>query len=170
MNPLVRRTWAVSGETPILKTRTRSWKNLSGIGGLTLSPGRHRVGLLLDLYRETIKQPQAIEFLRHLLQHLRGHILLLWDRLSVHRGKKVASFVEKHPRLHVEFLPPYAPELNPIEYAWSWMKMGPMANKPIFDLDDLNNQVQKTRDQIITKQVRLKGFINAAKIPIRFNL
>ncbi len=48
--------------------------------------------------------------------------------------------------------------------------MGPLANKPIFDLDDLDEQIQQTHDQIITKQKRLKGFIKAAKIPMRFNL
>jgi transposase len=44
-----------------------------------------------------------------------GDDALVWDRLGVHRIRAVSSFIRRHRRLHVEWLPPYAPELDPVE-------------------------------------------------------
>ena len=43
--------------------------------------------------------------------------LLVWDRASIHRAAPVREFVRSHPKICVEALPAYAPELNPEEYA-----------------------------------------------------
>ena len=45
-----------------------------------------------------------------------GDDALIW-RLGVHRIRAVSSFIHRHRRLHVEWLPPYALELNPVEQA-----------------------------------------------------
>lgn len=42
-------------------------------------------------------------------------MILIWDRLQVHRSKPVKSFLAEHPEIDVEWLPAYAPELNPEE-------------------------------------------------------
>jgi putative transposase len=169
MSPLVRRTWAVAGQTPILRQRTRSYKHVAGIGAITISPRRRRLGLLFQLHPgETIRQEQTLLFLRELLRHLRGHVVFLWDRLPVHRGRKVQQFIDEHPRLHVEYFPSYAPELNPTEYLWSWLKTNPLANRSAADLDDLTDDVLHASEPVFTNQTLLRGFVAATGLPFQF--
>lgn len=108
-----------------------------------------------------------LDFLRELLRHLRGPIVLVWDRLPVHRAAGVRRFAAKHPRLRIEYLPPYAPELNPVEYAWSWLKMNPLANRCAQDLDELTTAANGAKQQIAGNQRLLAGFVHATTLPIR---
>jgi transposase len=63
-----------------------------------------------------INADQVIIGLAHLVRHLPGPLTLIWDRSQAHRAKKVQAFLQAHPQIEVEYLPPYAPELNPEEY------------------------------------------------------
>jgi transposase len=165
----VRRTWAAAGFTPVVHQRLRSYKHLSAIAALSISPRRCRLGFTWQLHRESIKQPQTLGWLRQLLRHLKGPIVLVWDRLPVHRAAGIGRYVAKHPRLRIEHLPPYAPELNPVEYAWSWLKMNPLANRCAQDLDELTASANGAKQTIARDQRLLSGFVHATKLPIRLH-
>jgi len=48
---------------------------------------------------------------------------LLWDGLPAHRSRAMRDWLNTQRRwLVVERLPAYAPELNPVEGLWSWLK------------------------------------------------
>ena len=128
-SPSVRRTWAPRGETPVLVVPF-NWKRLSAIASLITTVAARRVGLCLRLHPGTIKLPQIIDYLRALKRHVRGRkVILLWDRLPVHRGGAVQAYIRREESwLTVEYLPPYAPELNPVEYFWSHLSGNDMAN------------------------------------------
>ena len=166
LNPLVRRTWAVAGQTPIFHHSGRRHQHVSAVGAVTISPRRHRLGLLLRLHADqAFNQDRAIEFLQQLLRQLPGHIVLVWDRLPAHRGAKVREFVA---RLHLEFLPAYAPELNPVEYLWSWLKTNPLANRCAPNLDQLADDILNGSEPLFTNQHLLRSFVDATKLPFRF--
>jgi transposase len=75
------------------------------------------------LFPGSIRSPQIILFLSHLLRHIPGKLLIVWDGLPGHRSRAVWEFVRQQKgRLWLEFLPAYAPELNPVEYLWSHCK------------------------------------------------
>jgi transposase len=168
LTPLVRRTWAPRGQTPVLRTRTRHHRHLSAIGALSISPRRRHLGWYLQFHADRlIRQEQVIRFLRDLLRHVRGEIFLLWDRLKAHRGRKVKDFLQRHPRLHTDFLPPYAPELNPNEYGWAHLKGYTLANYCPDDLDELHAAVNDVTPEIQNNQSLLRGFVVATKLPIR---
>jgi len=168
MLPLVRRTWAPRGQTPILTHRGRHYEKVSGIGALTISPHRRRIGCYLHLYPAAdISQEAVVWFLRDLLKHLRGPIIVIWDRWNVHRGKIVRRFLERQRRLQVEYFPPYAPELNPQEQCWQTMKYQRLANHGITELDSLESAVSDEYRRIYTNQPTLRSFIRASKLPIR---
>ena len=64
-----------------------------------------------------------------LLQHVPGRLLILWDGAAIHRSKLVQDFVAgTNDRLCVAALPPYAPELNPVEYLWAHLKEHELGN------------------------------------------
>ena len=88
-----------------------------------------RRGFYFRLYPGSIKTPQLLHFLGHLKRQVRRKILLVWDRLGVHRSKAVRVwFKAQGDRFVVEELPAYAPELNPVEYLWGWWKPNTVAN------------------------------------------
>lgn len=116
MAPLVRRTWAPVGHTPILYQRTGACEKVSLIGALALSPRRRRVRLYFALLPgQNVNVDNLIPFLRNLRIHLGGRFVLIWDRLNVHRAFRMQQFLAGLKHVRIEHLPPYAPELNPVE-------------------------------------------------------
>lgn len=116
------RTWAPKGQTPVIQFHF-NWDQLSVIAGLT------RSNCLFRLHEGSIKQEQIIAFLQALKAHLKRPLLIIWDGLSAHRGKRVREYLDSlHGYIQVSFLPPYAPELNPVEYLWAWLKRHALAN------------------------------------------
>lgn len=70
-----------------------------------------------------------VHFLSHLMRHVPGKLLIVWDGLRSHRSRRVWDFVrEQKGTLWVEFLPAYAPELNPVEYLWGYWKSHELPN------------------------------------------
>jgi hypothetical protein len=69
------RTWAPRGQTPVLQYHFR-WKWLSAVAGVTWW------NFYFRLFPGTVRSPQVVEFLTHLLRHLHGPVLVIWDRLQ----------------------------------------------------------------------------------------
>lgn len=68
---------------------------------------------------------------------------MLWDRLPAHRSKLTQRFIESMSHwLTAEFLPAYAPELNPVEPLWSYLSATDLANYSADSLADLANRVR----------------------------
>ena len=92
MIPPVRRTWAPVGQTPIHRHHYRR-DRISVIGGLSVSPRRHRLGLYFRMHPKNISQEEVHDFLWYLLRHLRGHIIVVWDGASIHDPKSLQRAV-----------------------------------------------------------------------------
>ena len=60
-------------------------------------------------------------FEEHLLPALPKDVTIILDNASFHRKKRLYEIAERHKR-KIIFLPPYSPELNPIEHFWHWLK------------------------------------------------
>ena len=87
----------------------------------------------------------SIIFLADLLQYLRQPLLVVWDRLPAHRSKLVGEFLNSlDGQIAVEYLPPYAPELNPVEYLWGYWKHHQLPNVCPKDLWALNDRARQT--------------------------
>jgi len=162
--PTISRTWAPRGRTPILTT-AGNWTKVSAISALTVSPRHRRLGLYCRFHpNKNIRAPQVLQFLRHLLWHIRGHIVLLWDRGLPHRAGIVAEFLRAHRRLHVHLLPPYAPEVNPDELVWNHMKRS-LANSIPKDTADLHHKLHRPLRRLRRSQNLLRSCINASSLP-----
>lgn len=75
-----------------------------------------------------VRSPQVVKFLDHVLRHVAGEVVVILDRAMIHRSKAVQAFVQLHERLTLIYLPPYAPELNPIELIWADLKRNVVGN------------------------------------------
>lgn len=103
-------------------------------------------------------------FLQELLRHLQGSVVLLWDRGTIHRRKEVNQWLSQHPRLHVEFFPAYAPELNPAEYVWNQADRA-LSNSVPEDLTELHDMLQNSVQRIQGSQKLLWSCIHASDLP-----
>jgi transposase len=116
------RTWAPRGQTPVLQYHF-NWKLLSASAGITWR------NFYFRLYPGIIRAPQVVDFLAHLLRHLPGKLLVLWDGLPGHKARLTQEFIAAQGgRLITDYLPAYAPELNPVEYIWGYWKHHELPN------------------------------------------
>ena len=111
-----------------------NWKALSAIAGVTYWRFYFR------LFPGAIKSEQIIEFLDALKRQIGKSLLVVWDGLAAHRSRKVRDYVDSlDGAIQLERLPAYAPELNPVEYVWGYLKTHELSNfcarapPPVFD-------------------------------------
>ena len=127
LQPLVRRTWAPRGQTPVLDAWDRH-DRLSVLGALTTGPWALRLNLYFEVFDRNVRADDVVRFLVRLRRRLRRPLIVVLDRWSAHR-KAVRLLEERGARwLRVEWLPAYAPELNPAEQVWNHTKWGDLAN------------------------------------------
>jgi transposase len=142
LNPLVRRTWALVGRTPVLDADGGHREKVSVIGGVSVSPAAHRLGFYFATEPGGyFTADKVVGFLRDLLRHLRGKVVVVWDRGNNHKGPVVRKFLGRNRRLRLEMLPARAPELNPVEAVWSWLKYGELANFVPAGIDPLDDEI-----------------------------
>ncbi len=170
MAPLLRRTWAPRGQTPVFRQRTRSRDKVSAVGVVTISARRRRLGLYVALYPNVnITAPVLVGFLRALRRHVRGPLILIWDRLKVHRARLLQAFLDRCPQIHPVPLPPYAPELNAVEYVCSHLKGNPLANHAPADAFQLARTAVRHTRVLASKQRLLRAFVHATGLPLRLH-
>lgn len=168
MAPLVRRSWAPRGHTPILYQRTRSHKKVSVIAAICIAPTRDRVHLYFRLHPDAnINASSVYDFLKSLLRQLNKPAVLVWDRFLPHRSRKVKSMLSNRPRLYLEFFPPYAPELNPVENVWGYLKINPMANMTPYDIDSLAHTARNHGRSLQRKDHLLRSFVKHSPLSLR---
>lgn len=163
--PMVRKTWAPRGHTPILKVPggrvTRSVISL-----ITCSPYGMRPHLYFEMRKGAVNAGVFIRFLKSVKRHLGSRrLILVIDNLRVHKAKLVKEYLRKERRwLAVEYLPPYAPELNPVEYVWSSRKRKEFGNAVILDSRALDQRIRKSGERAQRNLSLLKGFLLASTL------
>src|SRR6266498_534925 len=139
------RTWSVRGETPTLQFHF-NWHQLSLIAGM------HFTGLCFRLHEGTVAREQVVDFLKALLAHFRRPLLVILDSSRPHRSHLVRDYVASTAgRIQLHFLPGYAPELNPVEFLWGWLKRHALAN---FCPDSFAELQHTTRGKLKSAQRR----------------
>jgi transposase len=163
LQPLVRRTWALSGQTPVLDQWDRRDRT-SVITALSLSPQRARVRMHFRLLDHNAKAEDFVWFLNDLRHEAGRKLHVVWDNLGAHR--KTESFLQAIGCRWAQFhrLPPYAPSLNPVEHAWCTAKWGRLANAPPKNIDALRSSVQRTLAEQSCEQRLLKAHFRWARL------
>jgi putative transposase len=114
------------------------------IAALAVSAGRDRVQLFFRLHPQSdINARAVLAFLKQLGRHFQCPIFMLWDRFMPHRAHIVQNYISQKKAWESAFLPAYAPELNPTENVWCYLKTNPMANEALFELEDLTQSARR---------------------------
>jgi hypothetical protein len=162
--PNLVRTWAPQGQTPLHYHRQGKREKISVISGISVSPKQHRLALYYLLFFDNIGQEEVCCFLQELLRQVRGALIVLIDNSSTHQGKPLQNLLKRHPRLHLEYFPSYAPELNPDEGVWSLAKRV-LANSCPNDTEELMDDVVGSIHAIGISQEKLRGCVMQSDLP-----
>lgn len=156
--PCRARTWAPRGETPVLQFAF-GWKQLSVIAGASFARFYFR------FFPGAIKAPQIVEFLRALKTTIGRKLLIVWDGLRAHRSRLVHQYVASQcGAIALEFLPPYAPELNPVEYIWAYLKSHAMPNFCAKDLTHLKHHAGSRLRSMQRRRTLVAAFWRQAEL------
>ncbi len=161
--PNLKRTWAPKGHTPVCPVWYKQGR-VNAATALALSPKYKHLALYVQCHRRTLRGEEVVEFLKDLLRHLRGPIVLLWDRSPIHRRQLVHDFLHRHPRVHPEYFPAYAPELNPAEYVWNRTD-AVLANSAPQNVRDLTQRLRAAIRSLKASQSLLWSCIYASDLP-----
>jgi transposase len=149
------RTYAPRGQTPIIHVPlTRD--HLSVISGLT-----EQGQLLVQMQARAFKGADVVHFLKHLLCHIGGKLLIIWDGAPIHRDKAIKAFLamDAAERLWLEQVPGYAPELNPDEGVWDHLKNVELRNVACHDQDELRHELRLAIARLRHRPALIRSFI-----------
>ncbi len=117
------------------------------------------------LYPGSVRSPQVVNFLQALLRHISGPLLIVWDRLAAHRSSMVRDFIAgQGDRLWMEYLPAYAPELNPVEYIWAHWKQHELPNVCARDYWHLGETARRTLKRMRRRPRLITAFWRQAEL------
>jgi putative transposase len=130
LRPPKARTWGRRGRTPVVAVSGKGSGRVSAAGMTCFQPGarsrffyRIRVHTGRKGERRSMSEADYASLITAAHNQLHAPLILVWDNLNTHRSATMRAFVQAHRDwLTVARLPAYAPELNPVESAWSNMK------------------------------------------------
>ena len=165
LQPVVRRTWAPRGQTPLLRQWDRH-DRLSVVSALSVSPQRRRLGLCWEAHRDNLRTEELLAFLRALRRRRAQGFILILDRWSVHRSAVRRLLARGGSRVTVEWLPSHAPELNPVEQVWNHAKYTDLPNRAPEDIDELELLVHDSIAEARSQSQLLRSFFRTAKLKL----
>jgi transposase len=166
LKPIIGRTWAKKGKTPTLVVRDRR-DRWSVIAAVTYRPGakRRAFDMFFMAFDENIETSRAALFVRALRQHLQRKLTVIWDNLRVHHAaQKVLSRMKGS--IEFEYLPPYAPQANPVEFLWAHQKGKELRNFTPDTKEELGGRLVETLRAARKRQDVLRGCFHAADLTL----
>ena len=160
--PALVRTWAPVGEPPILHAPC-SYDHLSTISAIT--PNGQ---LLLHVQEQAYHGEDVVRFLEHVLRHIPGKLLIMWDGATIHRAQAIKDFLSAGAaqRIHLDRLPGYAPDLNPDEGIWSYLKYRELKNVVCQNKSELRYELRLAVARLRHKRHVIQGCITQAGLTL----
>jgi transposase len=151
-NHAVGTTWGERGNRPIV-TASGSRRRVNAISAI--SP---RGRLWFRCYQGNLNAPLYIEFLEALMSDVRGKIIVVHDKHPAHTAAATQRYLlSRAARINTHFLPSYAPDLNPDEHVWSYLK-GTFRSAPLEKEDSLHDRVEASLDVIASDNKLVQSF------------
>lgn len=157
--PNLRRTYGLKGETPVVRTSGKRQKvNV-------ISAVNAQGAFWCQVYTHTLKQGTFIEFLQDFRAGQRGKVFLVLDSHPAHIANSVKEYVQStQGKLELHFLPPYAPDLNPDEFVWNYLKGTGVARKPLRKDESLKVRVEADLAKLKKDRKLLRSFFMADSV------
>jgi len=151
-------TWGEKGARPTVRaTFTRAGVNVISF----ISP---RGRLWFRCFDGELNAALFIEFLKALLHDVRGFIFLVIDKHPAHVAAATRRFLAEHKdRLAVHFLPSYAPDMNPDEHVWGYLK-NMFRRTPLEERETLADAVDASMQTIAGDRNLVRSFFQHPEV------
>ncbi|MDK2609585.1 transposase, partial [Vibrio vulnificus] len=80
------------------------------------------------------------------------HAVVIMDGAGWHTN----DIAEPFDNVSIIKLPPYSPELNPIEQVWSWLRQHSLANQSFADYEDIVSKVCRAWNSFLECSARVR--------------
>jgi len=129
------RVWAKKGSRPrVVRQQQFQWVHIFG----AVCPSTGKTEAIISPYMDTEIMTKHMDQISQATEYGR-HALVIVDGASWHNEKTI----EDIENVSILKLPPYSPELNPIEQVWQWMRQNELANRCFKNYDDIVEQVSR---------------------------
>jgi len=168
--PVIRRTYAPRGHPAVCKVANPHGK-IAAIGAMTISPERRHFGFCFDLSEDNVNfhGDTTVSFLEKVRRQIPGPITLLWDAIPVHLARPVQRYLHKHRTIVVELFPSRAPDLNPVDKIWFYVKFDCLPNYTPPNLSDLRLRVTEEFRRLQRRPDVLDSLFNLTKLTLDLN-
>jgi len=107
----------------------------------------------------------VITYIKHLRRHLRRKLLIIWDGVAIHRAKLLTQYLSDLKGEVICYrLPAYAPELNPAEYIFGYLKEHKLGNYCPDSVAELKRTASKALASMRKRKRLIPSFWKAAKL------
>jgi transposase len=158
-DPPLGRTYGLKGKTPVLTTsgQRQSVNVISAVNA--------RGEFWASTYTGKLDAESFVAFLGDFMNCEPGKVFLVVDGHPAHKANRVKEFIEKMKgRLELHFLPPYAPDLNPDEFVWSYMKSNGVSKKPLRKNESMRERVEEDILKIKGNKDLVRSFFLAESV------
>ncbi len=157
--PALGRTYGLRGETPIVST-TGQRQKVNAISAVN-SQG----AFWSQVYTGTLNGTRFVEFLRDFMKDRREKVFLVVDGHPAHKANLVKNLIhELGGRLELHFLPPYAPDLNPDEFVWHYVKSNGLRKKPLKKNESLRERIESDLAVVKNDPTLLRSLFEAKSV------
>lgn len=158
-DPILGRTYGLKGQTPVVKTSGQR-QSLNVISAVNA-----RGEFWAATYTGKLNAESFVAFLRNFGRGRAAKVFLVVDGHPAHRAKLVKHYVQSlKGRLELHFLPPYAPDLNPDEFVWSYMKSNGVSKKPLKQNESLQQRIEEDLNNIGNDRRLVRSFFCAESV------
>lgn len=93
--------------------------------------------------------------------------MLVWDNLNVHKAADLRKFAEARDWLTIYYLPPYAPDPNPVEGIRFLLRRGWLSNVAFHTLEHLIQRIRRDLRHIQYRSDLIDGCLAETGLTIR---
>ena len=158
-DPVLGRTYGLKGKTPVVTTSGQR-QSLNVISAVNA-----RGEFWAVTYTGKLNAESFVAFLQNFMDRQTGRIFLVVDGHPAHKANIVKSYIRSlKGRLELHFLPPYAPDLNPDEFVWSYMKNNGVSKKPLKKNESLQSRIDQDLNGIRGNRKLVASFFHAPSV------
>jgi transposase len=158
-DPPLGRTYGLKGHTPVVASSGQR-QSINVISAVNASGA-----FWAATYTGKLDAEAFVEFLRNFMKGRRTKVFLVVDGHPAHKAKVVQEYVaQTQGRLELYFLPPYAPDLNPDEFVWNYMKNSGVSKKPLKKNESLRERVEQDLANISLNEALVASFFLAESV------
>jgi transposase len=153
------KTWAVKGKTPVVKVPGQR-QTVSAASAVN-SKG----AFWFATYQGGMNASLFVAMLKTIVRGRRRPLFLVLDSLPAHKEKMVSDYVEgTNGKLELHFLPGYAPELNPDELVWNYVKRTGTAKRPLASDECLQDRIESDLLCLQKDRALVRSFFRAPDV------